>query len=105
MLMGKKFTFYSDGVWNRDQGWIAAKKLFEMIWPDIKLKQEEIGISYMEDRTVPSPCDCPVLGIQNVQLTNVKPHVKEVGSFHNSHASIEDGHGITPGGHYRNPLW
>jgi hypothetical protein len=47
-LAGKGFTFYSDGVWNLDPEWIAAKKLFELIWPDIKIKDEEVGIRYVK---------------------------------------------------------
>ena len=48
-LMGEEFTFSSDGLWDYDREWIAAKNLFETIWPDIELTSEEIGIGFEED--------------------------------------------------------
>jgi hypothetical protein len=36
-------------VWGEDGPWLDAEELFERIWPDVEIRPELLGISYVEE--------------------------------------------------------
>jgi hypothetical protein len=49
ILMGEAFSWSSDGVWGEDGPWLDAEELFGRIWPDVEIRPELLGISYVEE--------------------------------------------------------
>ncbi|CZR56912.1 uncharacterized protein PAC_06801 [Phialocephala subalpina] len=53
MLMGEEgFSFSSDGIWNFDKEWIAARQFYSQLWPEDELVAERMGMEEWSEEQI-----------------------------------------------------
>ncbi|KAF8866991.1 hypothetical protein BDZ45DRAFT_795439 [Acephala macrosclerotiorum] len=52
MLMGEGFNFSSDGVFDFDKEWIAAREFYAQLWPEDCLTAEKIGMEALSEERI-----------------------------------------------------